>query len=38
MGGEGAAANFARRSPVPMINLLRTPQATPPPPSFTQHL
>mmetsp|Transcript_42409 Transcript_42409/g.141042 ORF Transcript_42409/g.141042 Transcript_42409/m.141042 type:complete len:411 (-) Transcript_42409:327-1559(-) len=26
MGGEGAAANFARRSPVPMINLLRTPQ------------
>jgi len=23
---EGAAANFARRSPYPMINLLRTPQ------------
>ena len=26
MGGEGEAANFARRSPYPMINLLRTPQ------------
>ena len=26
MGGEEAAANFARRSPYPMINLLRTPQ------------
>ena len=25
-GGEGAAANYARRSPFPMINLLRTPQ------------
>ena len=25
-GGEGEAANFARRSPYPMINLLRTPQ------------
>jgi hypothetical protein len=24
--GEGAAANFARRSPFPMINILRTPQ------------
>lgn len=24
--GEGAAANYARRSPYPMINLLRTPQ------------
>lgn len=26
LGGEGGAANFARRSPYPMINLLRTPQ------------
>lgn len=26
---EAAAANFARRSPYPMINLLRTPQARP---------
>lgn len=26
MGGEGSAANFARRSPYPMVNLLRTPQ------------
>eukprot|EP00310_Coccolithus_braarudii_P017854 CAMPEP_0183354278 /NCGR_PEP_ID=MMETSP0164_2-20130417/37216_1 /TAXON_ID=221442 /ORGANISM="Coccolithus pelagicus ssp braarudi, Strain PLY182g" /LENGTH=415 /DNA_ID=CAMNT_0025527133 /DNA_START=15 /DNA_END=1262 /DNA_ORIENTATION=+ len=26
VGGEGEAANFARRSPYPMINLLRTPQ------------
>ena len=24
--GDGGAANFARRSPFPMINLLRTPQ------------
>lgn len=27
LGAEGEAANFARRSPYPMINLLRTPQA-----------
>eukprot|EP00966_Prymnesium_polylepis_P245108 5669590-Prymnesium_polylepis.1 len=26
VGAEGAAANYARRSPYPMINLLRTPQ------------
>jgi hypothetical protein len=26
LGAEGEAANFARRSPYPMINLLRTPQ------------
>lgn len=26
LGGDDAAANFARRSPFPMINLLRTPQ------------
>lgn len=25
-GGEGGSANYARRSPFPMINLLRTPQ------------
>ena len=25
-GGDGAAANYARRSPYPMVNLLRTPQ------------
>ncbi|MEC8291701.1 MAG: DUF1415 family protein, partial [Pseudomonadota bacterium] len=25
-GGEGAAANYARRSPWPMINILRTNQ------------
>ena len=24
--GESGAANFARRSPFPMINILRTPQ------------
>ena len=27
MGSEGEAANYARRAPYPMINLLRTPQA-----------
>jgi len=26
LGDEGEAANYARRSPYPMINLLRTPQ------------
>lgn len=29
---EGSAANFARRSPYPMVNLLRTPQAAAHPP------
>jgi len=29
LGAEGEAANYARRSPFPMINLLRTPQVRP---------